>query len=95
MGYVVATDRVPSGIGKKCLKRFRLFFERSTAGKERLSSVVTYHGGYSALIGIGEKTHRVETIGSLASLSCRCCCGGGHQFPRAHKFVACVPEPTL
>jgi len=72
MGYLVAADRVPSGISKKCFKRLSLFFERPSARKERLSPAVTDHGGYSALIGIGEKTHRIKTIGSLASLSGRC-----------------------
>lgn len=78
MGYRVAADRVTSGVTKKCFKRLGLFFERSPAGKERASPAVTDHGGYSAFIGIGEKTHRLETIGSLAALSGRCCGGGGH-----------------
>ena len=95
MGYLVAADRVPSGIAKKCLKRFSLFFEGPSAGDERLSPAMTDHGGYSALSGIGEKTHGIDTIGSLASLSGRCCCRGGHQFPRAYKFVVCVRESTL
>lgn len=94
MGYLVAADRVPSAIAKKCFKRLRLFFEISPAGREYLSSTMTDHGGYSAIFSIGEKTDRIETIGSLAALSCRCCARSRHQFPSAHKFVLCVSRYT-
>src|SRR5271156_1836284 len=94
MSYLVTAELVASCISKKCLKRLSLLFhqrESLTADRKWLSPAVADQGGYSAILSVGEKAHRGGTVGSFVSLPARCCARGGHQFPSARKFVACVP----
>src|SRR5580698_1549084 len=96
MRYLVAVERVSSGIGKKCLERLGLLFHRRgrpTGDGERLSPAVADQRSDST-VPIGEEAHRVGPIRSLAALSCRSCTRSGHKFPRAHKFVGCIHEST-
>src|ERR1700683_5457745 len=92
MGYFTAVERVPSGVGKKCIKCLSPLLRRR-GDREWHSPAVADQGCHSALLRIGEKTHRGDTIGGFVSLSLRCRARGGHQFPRAHKFVVCLPHP--
>src|ERR1035438_1616826 len=92
MGYLVTAERVPSGIGKKCLKGFSLFFQSPTADREGLPPSVADQSGDSSIRSISEKTHGARTIGSFASLPARRCARGGHQFPRTQKFVIRAPK---
>jgi len=92
MDYLVTAERVPTGIGEKCLKRISLFLQRSAAGGERPTPVVADQGAHSAIRGVGEQTHRLGAIGSLASLPGRRYARDGHQLPCAHNFVSYVHQ---
>src|SRR5580658_2910897 len=85
MGYFVAAERVRSSVSKKRLKRLSLFLQRSAADGERFPSAVADHGAHSAVLRVGEKTHRVGTIWSFVPFARRCCTRGGNQLPTAQN----------
>jgi|SRR5579863_7710398 len=100
MCYFVTSEGVSPSVRKKRAKRLGLLLQQgmsvANGGKDRekFPPPVADQDGYSAILSVGEKTNRVGTVRRFVSLAGRGGTRGGHQFPRARKFVVAVPVHT-